>query len=108
MTFTEKLPWFGVLQMTDVTWESIGSPDEVLVTVAPPTSGAQLEAKRLRSALARVKNPNAVTDRTPSEDITWRSVLAKYHPWAVCSYKGEKLFREILERLEALEAKSNV
>lgn len=40
VTLTDELPPFGVLQMAVVTWEAIGCPDEVLVSVAP-TSGAK-------------------------------------------------------------------
>lgn len=38
-TFVDTLPPFGVLQIASVTWEALGHPDEILVSVAP-TSGA--------------------------------------------------------------------
>lgn len=40
ITFLDALPPFGVLQIASVTWEALGRPDEVLVSVTP-TSGAQ-------------------------------------------------------------------
>lgn len=59
-------------------------------------------AKDVKQSLTSADSGTAA--KTRSEDITWTAVLAEYHPWAVCSHKGEKLLREILERLEALEA----
>lgn len=37
VTFTDTLPPFGVLQIAPVTWETLGEPVEILVSVAPTT-----------------------------------------------------------------------